>query len=215
MRLFLTSHDFGSHKNALLKLMGAGRKALIITNARDYYENNKRLSDISEKMEVMKQAGIEVEEIDLKKYFGKKDELAEYIKLYNPDLIFAIGGNIFLLATAYQLSGFDDIVTRDLKQDKYVYGGNSAGAMVTTKHLKNYSYGHLVPEAVVDIYGVDAVLDGLGLIDKYIIAHADVPKHQEATKVCRERIENDGGEVVLLNQSSAMVVDGIETTILP
>lgn len=215
MRLFLTSHDFGSHKDALLSLMGAGRKALMITNARDYYPNYKKLSDVSEKMEVMKEAGIEVEELDLRRYFGKKEELATFIDMYNPDLIFAIGGNIFLLATAYHLSGFDEIIIEALKQDKYVYGGNSAGAMVTANNLEYYSYGHIVPEVVSDIYGVDAVLDGLGLMDKYIIAHADVPKHQETTNVCRKRIEDDGKEVILLNQLSAIVVDGEKTTILP
>lgn len=215
MRLFLTSHDFGNHGDALLNLMGHGRKALLITNARDYYPEDRRLSDVSKKMEIMEQAGIEAKELDLRKYFGKKDELSAFINSYAPDLIFAIGGNAFLLSAAYHLSGFDEIVLGDLKQDKYVYGGNSAGAMVAADTLKYYGHDHLSPEAVSSIYGVDAVLDGLGLIDGYVIAHADVPEHLSTTKTYRERIENDGKKAILLNQLSAIVVDGAKITILP
>ncbi|MCR5832886.1 MAG: Type 1 glutamine amidotransferase-like domain-containing protein [Candidatus Saccharibacteria bacterium] len=207
MRLFLTSHDFGDYQNELLSLMGSGRKALIITNARDYYPDEKRASDVSSKLAVMMQAGIEAKELDLRAYFGKQDELAAFIDSYRPDLIFAIGGNVFLLAAACHLSGFDKIVRNDLKQDKYVYGGNSAGAMLAADTLKYYGHDHLMPEAVPEIYGVDPIYSGLGLIDQYIIAHADIPDHAEATKLYKERIEKAGLKALLLNQRAAVVVD--------
>ena len=214
MRLFLTSHDFGNYENELLKLMGKGRRALLIANARDYLSGEERKAVVSRKMGVMERAGIEAEELDLREYFGKKDELAERISSYGPDLIFAIGGSVFLLATAYHLSGFDEVARRDLDQDKYVYGGGSAGAMVTVDTLKYYGHGELSPDAVPGVYGVDAVLDGLGLIDGYIVAHADVPEHLGVTKMYREHIEGDGQKAIILNQLSVMIVDGEKTTIL-
>ncbi len=214
MRLFLASHDFGNHKDELLKLMGPGRKALMITNARDYCPKEKKLSKISEKIDIMKQAGIEAKELDLREYFGKKDELSSFISSYQPDLIFAIGGNVFLLSTACHLSGFDEIVLEDLKQDKYVYGGGSAGAMVTADTLKYYGHDQLSPEMVPSIYRVNAVLNGLGLIDGYIVPHADVPECLDTTNTYREHIESDGKKAILLNQLSAMIVDGAKTTIL-
>jgi peptidase E len=214
MRLFLASHDFGNHQDELLKLMRGGKKALVITNARDYYSKDERSSRVSDKFAVMKQAGIEARELDLREYFGKKDELSDFIDSYAPDLIFAIGGNVFLLSTAYRLSGLDEILLNDLSQDKYVYGGGSAGAMVTAKTLKYYGHDHLSPEAVPGIYGVDAVFDGLGLIDEYIVPHADVPSCLTTTNTYLKRIKNGGQKAILLNQLSAVIIDGTKTMFL-
>ena len=36
MRLYLASHNLGPYTNELLKLVGGGRRALFIENARDY-----------------------------------------------------------------------------------------------------------------------------------------------------------------------------------
>lgn len=194
--------------------MGPGRKALVITNARDYYPDERRAFDVSNKLAVMTQAGIEAKELDLGAYFGKQDELAAFIDSYQPNLIFAIGGNVFLLAAACHLSGFDEIVRNDLKQDKYVYGGNSAGAMLAADTLKYYGHDHLMPEAVSEIYGVDPIYNGLGLFDQYIIAHADAPNHAEATKIYKERIEKAGFKALLLNQGAVVIIDGDDQKIL-
>ena len=37
MRLYLTSHNLGPYTDELLNLVGNGRSALFIENARDYY----------------------------------------------------------------------------------------------------------------------------------------------------------------------------------
>ncbi len=195
--------------------MGAGRKALVIANARDFCPRDERVSVVSKKMEIMKRAGIEAKELDLRKYFDKEDELAAFINAYGPDLIYAIGGNVFLLSTAYRLSGFDKIVLKNLEQDKYVYGGGSAGAMVTADTLKYYGHDSLVPEAVLGVYGVEAVLDGLGLINEYIIPHADVLDCLEATRIFQERMRSDGIEGFLLNQLSAIIVEEGKMAVLP
>ena len=207
MRLFLTSHDLGNYKEELLRLV-TGSKTLLISNARDYYPPEKRFSDIQEKIGVLTAAGFDVEELDLKDYFGKPDSLRAKIDTFAPNLIFAVGGNTFLLSTAFYLSGFDKLVKDDLAQDKYVYGGNSAGAMVTVKTLRFYGHDHLSPEVVKDIYDVDAVLDGLNLIDGYIIAHADAPQHLETTKMYVKRIEDAGEKPIILNQTGAYIVNG-------
>ena len=47
MRLFLASHDFGNYKDELLKLMGVGRRALMIANARDFCAEDERKSVVS------------------------------------------------------------------------------------------------------------------------------------------------------------------------
>ncbi len=214
MRLYLASHNLGSYANELLKLIGEGRKALFIENARDYYPDKKRANDLREKLAMLSKLGFEVEELNLRNYFGKPNELRDFIDSYKPDLIYASGGNVFLLATAYHLSGFDEILREDLARDQYVYGGFSAGIMVICKTIRLYGHDYLVPERVPEIYGVDAVLDGVGLVDYQLIPHADVPEYLETTKEYIKRIEGAGLEVLPLNQEAVIVIDGDNRRIL-
>jgi dipeptidase E len=214
MRLYLASHNLGSYANELLKLIGEGRKALFIENARDYYPDKKRANDLREKLAMLSKLGFEVDELNLRNYFGKPNELRDFIDSYKPDLIYASGGNVFLLATAYHLSGFDEILREDLARDQYVYGGFSAGIMVICKTIRLYGHDYLVPERVPEIYGVDAVLDGVGLVDYQLIPHADVPEYLETTKEYIKRIEGAGLEVLPLNQEAVIVIDGDNRRIL-
>ena len=214
MRLYLASHNLGPHANELLKLVGGGRRALYIENARDYYPGEKRANDLQEKLNMLSELGFEVEELNLRNYFGKSDKLRKFINSYKPDLIYASGGNVFLLATAYHLSGFDEILREDLAKDKYVYGGFSAGIMAICKTIRFYGHDYLVPERVPEIYGVDAVLDGVGLVDYQLIPHADVPEHLETTKEYIKRIELAGLKALPLNQEAVIVINGNNQRIL-
>lgn len=214
MRLYLASHNFGLYTDELLKLVGEGRKALFIENARDYYPDERRANDLKEKLGMMSELGFDVEELDLRNYFGKPGELREFLDSYQPDLIYASGGNVFLLATAYHLSGFDEILREDLAKDKYAYGGFSAGIMSICKTIKFYGHNHLVPERVPEVYGVDAVLDGVGLVDYQLIPHADEPKHLETTKEYINRIESAGVKALPLNQEAVIIINGDEQRIL-
>lgn len=214
MRLYLASHNFGPYTDELLKLVGEGRKALFIENARDYYPDERRANDLKEKLGMMSELGFDVEELDLRNYFGKPSELREFLDSYQPDLIYASGGNVFLLATAYHLSGFDEILREDLAKDKYAYGGFSAGIMSVCKTIKFYGHDHLVPERVPEVYGVDAVLNGVGLVDYQLIPHADEPKHLETTKEYINRIESAGVKALPLNQEAVIIINGNEQRIL-
>ena len=215
MRLFLASEELGVHADALLKLVGEGRKVLFIGNAHDYYDAERRAEYVARKSRCLIDAGFEVTELHLRQYFGKSDDLKAYVGSYGPDVVYSIGGNVFLLRTAMKLSGMDEIVKDGVANDKFVYGGYSAGSMVTTRNLRYYGHDYLVPEAVPEIYNTEAVTDGLGLIDEYLIAHCDVEGHAPITKMYKECIEADGEAVVLLNQSSVFVVDGDKKELLP
>ena len=204
-----------NYKTELLKLTKNGRKTLIITNARDFLSDDEKQTVVSRKLALFRDAGFEAEELDLRQYFGREEQLAKFIESYRPDLFFAIGGNVFLLSTAYRLSGFAEILLGDLKQDKYVYGGGSAGGMVTVKSLEYYGHGYLTPEKVPEIYGADAVMDGLGLIDQYVVPHADEPKFSEATIEYYKRLNQDGRDILLINQNSAYIIDGNQANLLP
>ncbi len=215
MRLYLASEELGNHADVLLKMAGESRKVLFIGNAHDYYDPEKRADYLYRKSRCLVDAGFEVAELDLREYFGRPDELKAYVDSYSPDVIFSVGGNVFLLRTAMKLSGMDEIIKDGVANDKFVYGGYSAGSMVTTKNLRYYGHDYLVPEAVPGLYGVEAELDGLGLIDEYMIPHCDVEKHEATTELYKNRIEADGNVVLLLNQSSVYIIDGDKKELLP
>ncbi|MBR5669893.1 Type 1 glutamine amidotransferase-like domain-containing protein [Candidatus Saccharibacteria bacterium] len=207
MRLYLASHNLGLYADELLKLVGEGRKALFIENARDFLDAEKRTGDLSAKLDMLRKLGFEAEELDLRRYFGKPEELKNFIRQYQPDLVYASGGNVFLLVTAYRLSGFDNLLRDALAKDEFVYGGFSAGVMSVCKTIKLYGHGLYVPEKVQGLYGVDAVLDGLGLIDYQIVPHADVPELLEITKEYIKRYTEAGYEVLPLKQDAVIIVD--------
>ncbi len=215
MRLFLASEELGNHADEFRRLVGEGGKVLVVSNARDYYDPARRLAMVEQKMAVFTRNGFRAIELDLRPYFGKPEKLKAYIDDFQPDAIYCIGGNCFLLNTALRLSGLDQIILDGVASDRFVYSGYSAGSMVASKTLKYFGHGHLNAEAVSMIYGVDAVVDGLGLIDEYITAHADVPEHAETTKMYIERITSGGDTPITLNQSAVYVVDGEEKKILP
>ncbi|MCR5832824.1 MAG: Type 1 glutamine amidotransferase-like domain-containing protein [Candidatus Saccharibacteria bacterium] len=208
MRLYLTSHNLGPYKDELLRLVGTGRKVLYIENARDYYPDEKRANDLQEKLAMLSELGFEAEELNLRDYFGEPDKLRIFIDSYKPDLIFVSGGNVFLLATAYHLSGFDEILRQDLAEDKYVYGGFSAGTMVICKELEIYGgHAYLIPDVVKEIYGVDSTMKGVGLLDYQLVPHADLPKWIDGTKEFVRRIKAAGLTPRLLNQEAVIIVD--------
>ena len=214
MRLFLASENLGDYADEYRRLVGDGRKLLVITNARDYYEQDRRDQKVADTLTFFRENGFEPTELDLRPYFGKTDELNAYIEEFQPDVIFRIGGNCFLLNTAFKLSGMGQIIRDGVASDKFVYSGYSAGSMVASKTLKYFGHGHLTADAVPEIYGVDAVVDSLGLIDEYIVPHADVPKHAEATKMYVENVKQAGDVPIVLNQSSVYLINGEDKRVL-
>ena len=71
-----------------------------------------------------------------------------------------------------------------------------------------------MPERVPEVYGVDAVLNGVGLVDYQLIPHADEPKHLETTKEYINRIESAGVKALPLNQEAVIIINGDEQRIL-
>ena len=86
--------------------------------------------------------------------------------------------------------------------------------MAICKTIKFYGHDHLVPGRVPEIYGVDAVLDGVGLVDYQLIPHADVPEHLKTTKEYIKRIEGADLKALPLNQEAVIIIDGDNQRIL-
>lgn len=203
MKLYISSFGIGNDPEKLKVLLPTNPKALYISNAIDRYGDNDRARASKEKdMQQLRDIGASVEALDLREYFGKKEELTE--KLNAVDLIWVSGGNTFDLRIAMRLSGFDEIIT-GLKESKIIYGGYSAGICVLSKTLRGYDITDS-PEG--NPYEQETIWNGVGLIDWMFVPHFN-PNHEEsedATKEVAYYTEQGleyktlrDGEVLLLN----------------
>lgn len=209
MKLFLSSQDLGNYADDLRELVGKNRKTLLITNARDYKESQARAERVAEKIQILRQAGFQVQELDLREYFSKDPiELKAFVDEYNPGLVYSMGGNVFLLGTALKVSGMDDILRQRLAEDSTVYAGHSAGAMVASKDIETYERDDLKVEEVGAYYGMESVTEGLGLIAEYIIPHANRPERKQVTKFYQDQAAKIGAEAIILNDGDVYIING-------
>lgn len=187
MRLYLSSYRLGCAEKELLALMGTGRKAAIIANSLDHisphdirdYEKN-----VYDPIKEFSSLDISSEKLDLRNYFGNKDKLKEKLEEYH--LVWILGGNVFLLRKAMKLSGFDQVIIEMLNEDKIVYGGFSAAAVVAGPSLKGFE---IIDDQsqISEGYPLEIIWDGLNLIDFSIIPHID-SEHPE-TKLAEKTVE--------------------------
>lgn len=214
MRLFLTSSNLGKFPETLIEMVGDNKKALLISNARDHRPVEERKVVVEHDAKRLVDCGFDVTELDLREYRNNIVALKEYIKSFNPGLIFAIGGNVYSLATTMHFSGMDEILREDLSEDKYVYGGYSAGAMVASHDLLIYldSFGEQPDddlEQTKEIYG-KVTTDGLGLIEEYVIPHADEEEFKAICKKAETAVLNRGLTPVVLNDADVFVFNNGE-----
>lgn len=219
MRLFLASQDLGNYAHVLQEMVGEKRHAFVISNARDYYGDEEKIASSVEKTIVnLGKIGIKAERLDLRPYFGKQSELEKLITEKNIGLIFSIGGNVICLSTAMHASGLDEIIKKGLAEDKFVYGGYSAGSMVTANNLSLYQFevqtdgeqtSYNIPDVTREIYQLEPLKQGLGLISQqYIVPHMDRADHIDTMLKRITQIEQAGEEVIRLNDADVFVIDG-------
>lgn len=221
MRLFLASSELGNYANRLRRLAGSNRRVLIIRNARDYRPEDYVAKILADKTALFFEYGFDPQVLDLRQFFGKADELANYLDQYDPGVIYCLGGNPFILRAALRLSGMDTIIRQALMNDTIVYSGESAGIMVATKDLNMYQRDDgFTTDASRELYGIASPLDGLGLIDFYPIPHTNRQEHAEKTEYYIRRIKDAGKKPLLMTDNDVYFVDGrkaefLQSQILP
>ncbi len=215
MRLFLASSELGNHANRLRRLAGSNRRVLVVRNARDYRTEEYAANVLGDKMALFVQAGFSPQVLDLRLFFGRSGELEDYLEQYDPGVIYCLGGNPFFLNAALRMSGMDKIIHRALFNDAVVYAGESAGTMVAAKNLAPYMRGEdRKPEITKELYGKNAPMDALGLVNFYPITHAYRHDHAEKTDLYRRNISKIGGRAVLLDDYDVIIVDGRKSEVL-
>lgn len=210
MRLFLASQDFGNHADRLSAMVGENRKALVVTNARDYKEDK----GLDVQRELFAQNNFDFRELDLRQYFGKSEELRSFIDAYQPGVIVLLGGNTFLLRRALYQSGLGEILKRDVAADQYVFAGHSAGSIVAGPSLEGFERMDK-EKLVLPRYQEEVIWSGLGLTDTRVIPHADSPKYEAVVIRLRQTLfDEKEWKYVTLNDSDVFVIDGDKEEVL-
>jgi dipeptidase E len=182
VKLYLSSYRFGDRFDDLLAAVGPGGKAAIVSNAADFIPMESRLAyarTVFDPLAHFRDHGVDAADIDLRAFFG--DPGALDTALADVRLVWANGGNAFLLRRAMRQSGLDDILRRRLAHDGLIYGGWSAGAVVAGPTLRGLDLMD-DPDVVVDGYSPATVWDGIGLVDFAIVPHfeSDSPEAEAA-----------------------------------
>lgn len=207
MKFYLSSYKIGNETDKLKAMIPTGnRKVAYISNALDFSDDLVRRKQSEQAdIEQLNEVGLsDIENIDLRSYFNKEDELAQKISEFG--IIWARGGNCFVLRQAMRLSGFDNILKSLLEKDDILYGGYSAGICVLGKSLRGLE---LVDDANVKVNGdyIDTIWDGVGILDYTIIPHyrSDHLESAAADKVVEYMTKNKisfktlrDGEVIVI-----------------
>jgi dipeptidase E len=171
MRLFLSSQSLGDYPDRFKELVGKNKKLALCENAKDDESDTERKIKHKEHKEEFTKQGYEVEELDLRDFFGKKDELEEWLSDFGA--VWVSGGNTFILRRAMAASGFDRIIKNRLGEDSIAYGGSSAGSCVAAKSLHGIEFGDRPePDVVPKNYPDKKIIwEGLGFIDFMVVPH--------------------------------------------
>ncbi|MDR2336665.1 MAG: peptidase E [Candidatus Nomurabacteria bacterium] len=209
MRLFLASRNFGNHLEQLHDMVGVNKMALLIFNATDEKNSLIRMWKKWRKKYQFQNAGFDVLELDLRVFFGRRHDLEMYIKSVSPGLIYAFGGNVFILRRAFRYSSFDEILRSNLASDNYVYGGSSAGSVIMSKELKYFVNKEDMPEVVPKHkYHADIIWEGMGLIDEYLLPHADSKQFDDSAGEIRLAFNQANIKPISMTDDDVFVIDG-------
>jgi dipeptidase E len=216
MRLYLSSYRLGASAVRLRKLLNGGRRAAVIQNALDFIPAEARRAyeaTVYDPRQELGDWGIEAEELDLRDYFGRPDALKAALSRF--DLVWAVGGNAFLLRRAMRQSGFDRVIVELLREDVLAYGGFSAGAVVATPSLKGIEIMD-DPQQSASGYDEAVVWEGLGLVDFSIVPHyRSAHDEAEAAEKAVDFLEDAAIPFQPLRDGEIIIVEGRNVTLLP
>lgn len=170
MKLYLSSTGVGKNPFELkLWMMDYGKKIALIPNAYDYIKDNYvRESIIRRDKEEIEKVGFDVSVVSLSDYFNDHKKLEEDLSGFHA--FYVLGGNVFTLRKAMQLSSFDEYIKTKSEKFDYLYAGYSAGICVLAPTLNGLD----IVDEEINPYNNDKVIyDGLSIIDYTPIPHYD------------------------------------------
>jgi dipeptidase E len=200
MKLYLSSYRIPT-PNDIAELLGKPLTSVavaLIPNAKDYYIKRAKDFKVSDLAAYMRNLGLKVDIVDLQDY-SDLEILREKLSSYH--LIWAMGGNTYMLRDQMQRSGFDKIIAK-LLDSGIVYGGDSAGALVAGQSIAG------VESADEPEFAEELIKEGLSLVPFVILPHVDNPEF--ASVLPEFRGVHHSKDIIELKDSQAVVFDGNE-----
>lgn len=211
MRLFLSSYRAGDHANRLLELVPKGSKIVVVTNAGDYKDPTEKEIKVLENLDFFKALGYKVTELDLRNFFENQKGLEEIIN--DADMVWLAGGNTFILRQALEKSGLDNLLVKKVRDDKLIYGGESAGAVMATPTFEGIE---LVddPEIFPDGYEQKVLTKGLGFVDFAIVPHYQSPEFGDEINAAARILDKKQIKYLALRDDQVIILDNEKTEVL-
>lgn len=196
MKLYLSSYRIPVPED-LSNLLGkplSDVSVALIANAKDFYTERPRDFVVNSLVDYMQELGMNVNIVDLRNY-DDPEELKRVLAGY--DLIWAMGGNTYMLRYEMQRSGFEGII-RELLSKGIVYGGDSAGALVVGPSIAG------VESCDEPAFAEVVIKDGMNLVPFVVMPHVDNPEFADILPIVRGLHKN----MIEVKDSQAVVVDG-------
>ncbi len=171
-------------------MIGGNKRVALIGNAMDFVTKEDRSVSIQKDFIALEGIGIKAEEVDLRKYFDKPDELNKKINKF--DAVWVRGGNTFVLRQAMRKSGFDEIIKEKVNDTEFLYGGYSAGVSVLSPDLHGLELCD-DPNAKAEEYGeMNTIWEGLGILDYSVAPHYKSvhPESEAVDQIVKYFVEN-------------------------
>ncbi len=202
MKLVLASKLDKSQSKIAPILEDAGiRSALCIPTAANAYALEDRGWQVEE-MNALRELGVMLDVFDLS---GKTSSDVQ-AKLTAHKTVYVAGGNTYYLLDHMQRSGFDKAIQAWAGDGKN-YIGCSAGAVVACPRIDYIGK--------MDDPSKSTLIDftGLGLYPSLVMVHADHPKYGPIAQVLKAEWENQGHQIIALNDDQVLLYSGQETVI--
>jgi dipeptidase E len=166
MRVYLSSFQLGAGSTVLRASRDDAQAALVMNALDPWPDARSRHGPLQ--VEALTGLGYRVSELDLRDYFHRPGALAE--RLDSVDLVWATGGNAFVLARAMTRAGFGSALRPRLETGRLTYAGYSAGACVAGPDLRGIDLMDQ-PSALPAGYDEQMEPDCLGLVPFRVVPH--------------------------------------------
>lgn len=202
MKLFLSSVRIPNHDEQK-KLFGKMDDIVvaIVPNAWDPYSEGRRNLEVAATITEFESLGYITSVLDLVKSTAEQRKAA----LQSSNFLWVTGGNTFYLNYYVQKTGFDALIKDALtrKNSKFVYGGASAGAIITGPTLHGAEYADDPNDAP------EVIWDAMKLVDFSIVPHWGMEKYAPVLdKIRATQSQYVANVITLTNDQALTLVDG-------
>lgn len=199
--LLLTSSGMSGTKEEILSVLPKPADKVRVAHIITASKNEKDVSYVDKDRELMKEAGFNVEDVDIE---GKdKKQLMKILGVV--DIVYVQGGNTFYLLHQMRKSGFDKVIKKLLRKG-IVYIGVSAGSVVVGQTIETAGWGNNPDEKIVNLIN----MKGLKLIKSNIFVHYN----SEDLEMLKQKSKRIRKKLRILTDEQALFVFGRKTTLV-